>query len=66
MTMSQGPAERRVTPMKDHIDAYKCPACGTSFFVNADEQTFSAPPPMECDSCGAWDMVARRYVAKDA
>jgi hypothetical protein len=58
----QGPPQQP-KPLGDHIDVYECPVCHSRVLAPADHLTFSKPPPLECDNCGAWDMLARRYVA---
>lgn len=60
--MRIGTVFRRAKPLRGVIDVYKCLSCGATLAVNADSQTFSKPPPLECKSCpGQPDMQAGRY-----
>lgn len=61
MNIAQGPAAQHKM-LGFHIDVYECAGCGARFVTTADHLTFKNPPPMECERCGAWDMVARRFV----
>jgi len=56
---------RDARPLADAIDVYECLPCGRSLTVSADAETFSSPPPLECENCER-DMQARRYAAASA
>lgn len=57
---------RQIKPLRGVIDVYKCLRCGRTIAVNADSETFSQPPPLECKQCaGQPDMQAGRYYAVD-
>jgi DNA-directed RNA polymerase subunit RPC12/RpoP len=62
MSIVRRHSRRRPKPLGGVIDVYRCLSCGKTIAVNADAQTFSAPPPLECKDCrGEPDMQAGRY-----
>lgn len=55
-------ARRKPKPLGGCIDVYKCLSCGATVAENADGETFSSPPPLECQRCpGQPNMQGGRY-----